>query len=77
MTNRVDSLLEQVKALSVDERAELLAELHELVTPRDPAWEKAWADECERRAAALERGETTAEDADMVMDRLRAKYLVR
>ena len=76
MTNRVDSLLEQVKTLSVDEQVQLLAELHDLVSPPDPQWEKAWADECERRAAALQRGETTADDAAVVMTRLRAKYLV-
>ena len=76
MTNRVDSLLEQVKALSADEQAQLLAEIHDLVSPPDPEWEKAWADDCERRLASLQRGETTAEDADVVMTRLRAKYLV-
>ena len=76
MTNRVDSLLEQVKALSVDEQAQLLAELHDLVSPPDPEWEKAWADECARRAAALADGETPAEEAAVVMTRLRAKYLV-
>ncbi len=76
MTSRIELLLEQVKALSPEEQAQLLAELHDLVSPPDPEWEKAWADECERRAAALERGETTAEDAAVVMTRLRAKYLV-
>ena len=77
MTSRVDSLLEQVKALSEEEQAQLLAELHDLLSPPDPEWEKAWAEECERRVAALDRGETTAEDADVVMARLRAKYLER
>ena len=76
MTNRVDSLLEQVKILSVDEQVQLLAELHDLVSPPDPEWEKARADECERRAVALQRSETTADDAAVVMTRLRAKYLV-
>lgn len=75
MTNRIASLLEQAKALTPEERAELLAELHDLVTPPDPDWEKAWADECERRLRAYERGETVAEDADVVMARLRAKHL--
>ena len=76
MTNRLDSLLEQAKALTLDEQAQLLAELHDLVSPPDPEWEKAWADECERRAGALDRGETSAENADVVMGRLRARFLV-
>ena len=76
MTSRIESLLEQVRALSPEEQAQLLAELHDIVSPPDPEWKKAWADECDRRAAALERGETSAEDMDVVMTRLRAKYLV-
>ena len=72
---KVEELLEQAKSLSAGDRAKLLAELHDLVMPRDPAWEKAWADECERRAAMLDRGESTAEDAAVVMRRLREKFI--
>lgn len=77
MTSRTDVLVEQVKTLSAEEQVLLLAQLHDLVSPPDPDWEKAWADECEWRSTAYERGETTADDATVVMARLRAKYLVR
>lgn len=77
MTTRVGLLLEQAKTLSAEEQVQLLAELNDLVSPPDPEWEKAWVAECERRLAEYERGETEAEDFDVVMTRLRRKYLVR
>jgi putative addiction module component (TIGR02574 family) len=70
MNARVDTLVEQAMALSAQERAELLDALFELVSPAEPAWEQAWTEECEDRAAAIDRGEMALFQAEEVM----AKY---
>ena len=73
MTSRIESLLEQVRALSREEQVQLLAEQHDIVSPPDPEWEAAWAAECERRLGELDRGEVEAEDFDVVMAKARAR----
>ena len=65
MSPRVQELLREVLALSVEERAdvaaELLASLDE-AQPDDPAAvEAAWAHEIERRARRVMSGESTGE----------------
>jgi hypothetical protein len=45
----------------------LLDALFGLVSPSDPAIEKAWIEECEQRMAAIDRGEMALADADEVM----------
>lgn len=70
MNARLDTLVEQAKTLSAQERVELLDAPFDLVSPVDPAWEQAWVEECEDRAAAIDRGEMTLIQAEEVM----AKY---
>lgn len=41
MNARLDTLVEQAKTLSAQERVELLDALFDLVSPVDPAWEQA------------------------------------
>jgi len=67
----VETLVEQAKTLTAEERAELLDALFELVSPVDRAWEQAWIEECEGRMAAIDRGEMALIEADEVMARYR------
>jgi len=77
MNARVESLVEQARVLTVEERVAALDALQERVAPPDAAWEAAWAAEAGDRLAAYERGEIEAEDFDVVMERLRQTYLAR
>ncbi|MEQ1616043.1 MAG: addiction module protein [Hyphomicrobiaceae bacterium] len=75
MNERVTAIIEQARKLTPEEQRELL---HRLLSDDEPAEgtpeeiEAAWVEECERRVAAYERGETTAVDFDTVMARARA-----
>lgn len=71
MNTLVDTLVQQAKALPEQDRAALLDALFGLVSPSDPAVEQAWAEECEQRAAAVERGEMSLVSADEVMQKYR------
>lgn len=71
---KVEELIEQAKALPPESLVTLYDALHDLISPPDPAWEAAWAEEAERRLAQLQRGEVEAEDFDVVMERLRQKF---
>lgn len=64
------SIGEQAKTLSVQKQAAFLDALFELVSPVEPAWEQAWTEECEDRAAAVDLGEMALFPAEEVM----AKY---
>ena len=77
MNARIDTLVEQAKALSSDEREALIAALQATLDPPDPQWEAAWVKECEERIAAVERGEMPLIDADQVMAEIRAKLRKR
>jgi hypothetical protein len=74
MTNRVEALLEQAKALSAEEQMVLLSTLQDLVAPAPAGWEAAWIGECEDRLSAFDRGETKAADFDDAISDLRRKY---
>ena len=74
---KVQELLEQARALPLESQLELYDALNDLISPRDPEWEAAWKDECERRIAEVRNGEVEAEDFDEVMERLRQKYRLR
>jgi putative addiction module component (TIGR02574 family) len=75
MNERVKKLTEEIRKLSREDRAELMEILHALDTGEpDPGFEKAWAEEAERRIDAYERGETTAAPLDDVLARLRTRY---
>jgi hypothetical protein len=67
----VDTLVEQAKELPEQDRFALLDALFDLVSPADPAIEKAWVTECEQRAAAIDRGEMPLVNADEVMKKYR------
>lgn len=74
---KVEELLEQARALPPESQLELYDALNELISPRDPEWEAAWEEECERRIAEVRSGEVEAEDFDEAMERLRQKYRLR
>jgi hypothetical protein len=67
MSTIVDTLVEQAKGLPEQDKLALLDALFGLVSPSDPAIEKAWIEECEQRVAAIDRGEMALVDADEVM----------
>lgn len=73
MHESIDSLLEQAKKLSTEDRTLLIDALHDLNAPRDPEWEAAWLRECEDRLAAIDRGEMRTYDFDEVMVEARAR----
>ena len=73
MHESIDSLLEQAKKLSAEDRSFLIDALHDLNASLDPQWEAAWLKECEDRLAALDRGEMKTYDFDEVMVEARAR----
>ena len=82
MNTRVETLVEEARKLSPEEQDELLRLLvfaRDADKPADgtPAEiEAAWAEEIERRIAAVERGESKLIPYEEVMSRLR-QHLVR
>lgn len=63
MTNVASHLLEQVLGLGEDDRARIAARLLESLDQADAEGaEEAWAQEIERRCAALDRGEAATSD---------------
>jgi putative addiction module component (TIGR02574 family) len=68
MTDTVADLVERGKALSPQERTQLVELLREtLDEPIDPGVEEAWRLELRSRTAAYDRGEATLYDADEVI----------
>lgn len=67
MSTIVDTLVEQARILPEQDKLALLDALFGLVSPADPAVEKAWLEACEQRMAAIDRGEMALIDADEVM----------
>ena len=75
MNERVKKLSEEIRKLTPEEQADLMDELLVLTYREpDPAIDKAWAEEAERRLDAYERGETQAVPAEEVMGRLRSRF---
>lgn len=71
MTERARSLLEQAKGLPENERADLAAELLATLDGQaDPEAETAWAEEIERRARRVLRGDTDGEPWEAVRQRI-------
>ncbi|MBC8051357.1 MAG: addiction module protein [Chitinophagales bacterium] len=58
MNDRVRHLTKEAAKLTPEEQAELIDALLALGHEPTPEWEKAWAEEAERRLAAYDRGET-------------------
>jgi putative addiction module component (TIGR02574 family) len=77
MNTQIEAVIDQARKLSAEERVVLLDALCDMVSPPDTEWEAAWARECQERLAAHEQGETTAEDFDLVMERLRKEFIAR
>jgi len=73
MSTRIESIVEQAKALDADEREALIAALQLTLDPADPGAEAAWVAECTDRLGAIERGEMKLIDANDVMERARAR----
>lgn len=74
MTDRIEALVEQAKALSAEEQVVLLDRLQDLLTPPAAGWEGAWIRECEDRLSAFDRGETKATVFNAVIAGLKKKY---
>jgi len=73
----LEQITREVEGLSEIEKTKLagilLSQLH---GPVDPEIERAQIEFAEERLAAYERGEDTAEDADVVLERIRRRFLV-
>ncbi len=74
MNPAVRAIVDQARTLSQDELELLIVAVQAMLDARDPDWASAWVRECENRYSELERGETTALDADTVIARLRARH---
>ena len=70
---RIESLVEQAKLLTPQEREILAEEILATVISTPAEWEAAWIKECDDRIAAVDRGEMEVYDFDDVMAKLRAK----
>ena len=75
MTIPMEVLAAEALALPPDERSELLDRLLASLEagPLDPAWEKEWADEVDRREAAIESGQAKWIPGAEAVARLRAR----
>lgn len=74
MTAQVQSMLEQAKQLTPEERAELANALWDSLDnaerlPPDQV-ERLWAEEIRRRDDRLQAGEAVSHDADQVLDEI-------
>jgi putative addiction module component (TIGR02574 family) len=75
MNERVRRLAEEIRKLPSEEQADLIDELLVLTYREpDPEIDKAWAEEAERRRAALRRGDTRAIPFEEVVTRLRKRF---
>jgi putative addiction module component (TIGR02574 family) len=81
MNQRVKALVDEARKLTPDEQWDLLRQLHQVVDDDETAdgtpeeIEAAWMEEVERRAAAVERGESQLVDADVVFARIQARLV--
>jgi len=71
MNERVKQIAEQARQLTGEEQAELVDELLAMMHEPSPEWEKAWADEAERRWQAFKRGEMKSYSWEEVKEQLR------
>ena len=67
MNQHIKRLADEARKLSPDERAELVDEILAGLHDQDGAWEKAWAEEADRRWAQYKSGAITSHDADAVL----------
>ncbi len=75
MPTVADRVVDEVLALPADARIGLVnLILASLNLPTQPDIDRLWADEAERRVAALDRGEVELIPGEVVFDRIRRKY---
>jgi Putative addiction module component len=67
MTVTLETLREEARKLSPDERLELVDEILASLHPTDPEIDRLWATVARDRLDAYQRGEMTAKDFDEVM----------
>ena len=72
MSRSVEAIAAEVMQLSESDR-ELLLEQLTIGLPKDPNWEAAWAQEADRREAAIAAGEAQWIPGDDLLAQLRAK----
>jgi hypothetical protein len=75
MNPQLESVIDQARSLSQEDRIVVFEALQALMTPPDAEWETAWQAETQQRIAAYERGEMKADDFDSIMDQLRREFL--
>jgi putative addiction module component (TIGR02574 family) len=74
MNERLKALSEKARRLPPGERAELIEDLLSSLDAPDARIDALWADEAERRLAAVDGGGMPARDAADVLRDLRAKH---
>ena len=70
MSNDAKSLIEQARALSPEDRIELVEDVLDSLDRADPNIDQLWAREASDRVAAYRRGELAAKDLGAIV----AKY---
>lgn len=74
MARAIAEIEKDIRALSLDEKRELLRTLiAELDTPADPGVEKAWLEASQRRYRELLEGTVQGVPGPLVFERLRAR----
>jgi len=74
MTRPIEDIERDIRALSGDEKRELLRSLiAELDTPADPDVEKAWLEASQRRYRELVEGKVKGVPGPLVFERLRSR----
>lgn len=71
MSDLLTELIEKTKALAKDEKAMLMDVLRSELEDADAQWAVEWTAECERRVAAIDRGESVPVPADEALAQLR------
>ena len=77
MTRATRELLAEALELPLDERAKFAAELLESLHEAESAVEEAWANEIQKRVAAVRAGELASTDWRTVLDRVEKEVLGR
>jgi len=67
MSAIVDTLVAQARGLPEQDKPALLDALFGMVSPSELAVEQAWIEVCDKRAAAIDRGDMALVAADEVM----------
>jgi hypothetical protein len=75
MNPQLESVIDQARLLSQEDRIVVFDALQELMAPPDAAWETAWQIEVQQRIAAYEQGGMQADDFDSIMGQLRREFL--